>query len=370
MSKPGILIIAPFPPPVHGSAVVSQQIRESKIINETFTCNFVNMSTSRRIEEIGKKLPIKLFRFLGSFILLFWKLLTNRYDLCYLAITCHGKGFLKDAPFVLLCKLFGNKVVIHQHNKGMSADVNKPLYRWLLKLVYQNARVILLSWHLYPDISEIVKKENVMICPNGIKLVPIEDVTEKGNKNEQEATHILFLSNLLPDKGVLILLDALRILKDKHYNIVCDFIGAETKEINTSRFDKEVSIRGIDSIVTYHGKKYGKDKQAFWNNADIFAFPTLNECFPLVNLEAMCYMLPIISTNVGGILDEVVDGINGIIVPPKNAQALAGALEKLIINESLRREMGAHGRELLEQNFTQEIFEQNLCDILNKCIHA
>lgn len=368
--NPQILFITPLPPPIHGSSIVSQQIHESDAVNETFTCNFVNISTSRRIEEIGKKLPIKLFRFLGSFILLFWKLLTNRYDLCYLAITCHGKGFLKDAPFVLLCKLFGNKVVIHQHNKGMSADADKPLYRWLLKLVYRNARVILLSWRLYPDISEIVKKENVMICPNGIKLVPIEDVTEKGNKNDQEAIHILFLSNLLLEKGVLILLDALRILKDKDYNIVCDFVGAETKEINTSRFDKEVSVRGIDSIVTYHGKKYGKDKQVFWNNSDIFAFPSNNETFGLVNLEAMANKLPIVSTNVGGIPDIVKDGVNGIIVPPSDAQALAEALEKLIINESLRREMGAHGRELLEQNFTQEIFEQNLCDILNKCIHA
>lgn len=108
-----IIITATFPPPVHGSAVVSQQIKESRVFNEAFNCDYVNLSTSRKMDEIGKKNPVKIFRFFCSFLNLFWKLLTHKYDLGYLAITCHGIGFLKDAPFVLLCKFFCGKVVIH-----------------------------------------------------------------------------------------------------------------------------------------------------------------------------------------------------------------------------------------------------------------
>ncbi|WP_295876845.1 hypothetical protein [uncultured Akkermansia sp.] len=97
-----------------------------------------------------------------------WKLITHRPDIAYLAITCHGIGFLKDAPFVLLCKLFGCKIVLHQHNKGMKAYVDKPVYRWLLPLVYKKSTVILLSWLLYDDISAVVQREQVKVCPNGI----------------------------------------------------------------------------------------------------------------------------------------------------------------------------------------------------------
>ena len=103
-----------------------------------------------------------------AYCLVLGKLMHRRYDLCYLAITCHGIGFLKDAPFVLLCKLFGKKIVIHQHNKGMSRDVKQWPYRWLLPLVYRNTKVILLSWRLYPDIENVVRKEQILICPNGI----------------------------------------------------------------------------------------------------------------------------------------------------------------------------------------------------------
>lgn len=163
-----ILFIAPLPPPVHGSSMVSKYIKESTLIQESFDCDFVNLSTSRTMDEIGKGGLKKIFRFLGSLCSLLGKLLTHRYDLCYIAITCHGMGFLKDAPFALLCKLFGRKLLLHQHNKGMSRDCNRWPYRWLMPLVYRNATVMLLSWNLYEDISAVVKREQVIVCPNGV----------------------------------------------------------------------------------------------------------------------------------------------------------------------------------------------------------
>ena len=148
--------------------MVSKYIKESTLIQESFDCDFVNLSTSRTMDEIGKGGLKKIFRFLGSLCSLLGKLLTHRYDLCYIAITCHGMGFLKDAPFALLCKLFGRKLLLHQHNKGMSRDCNRWPYRWLMPLVYRNATVMLLSWHLYEDISAVVKREQVVVCANGV----------------------------------------------------------------------------------------------------------------------------------------------------------------------------------------------------------
>lgn len=148
--------------------MVSKYIKESTLIQESFDYDFVNLSTSRTMDEIGKGGLKKIFRFLGSLCSLLGKLLTHRYDLCYIAITCHGMGFLKDAPFALLCKLFGHKLLLHQHNKGMSRDCNRWPYRWLMPLVYRNATVMLLSWNLYPDISAVVKREQVVVCANGV----------------------------------------------------------------------------------------------------------------------------------------------------------------------------------------------------------
>ena len=368
--KPRILFIATFPPPIHGSSVVSEQIRNSKVINDAFDGDYVNLGTSRKMDEIGKGglwLNMqKLFRFAGSFFKTFGLLLTHRYDLCYCAITCHGSGFLKDAPFVLLCKLFGRKIVIHQHNKGMAKDVDRPIYRWLLPLVYKNAKVILLSWHLYPDIEKVVKRENVMICPNGIKPTVNPDFQRTPNK----IPHILFLSNLLIDKGVLVLLDALKILKDKGYSFVCDFVGSETKDIDAARFAKEVEERELNSLAIYHGRKYGEEKDAYFKQADIFVFPTYyhNECFPLVILEAMEQGMPVISTKEGGIPDIIDHGNSGYTVEKNNPSSLASAIERLLKDPELLNSMGKVGRKLFEEKFTEEVFEKKMKECLEKAI--
>lgn len=287
------------------------------------------------------------------------KLCTKRYDACYLAITCHGKGFLKDAPFALLCKLFGNKIIIHQHNKGMSRDVDKPLFRHLFKAVYRNAKVILLSERLYPDISEIVERKQVSICPNGIPEV------KRSVAKKNKIPRLLFLSNLIESKGVLVLLDACKILKGLGYDFTCDFIGGETVDIDSARFHNEVAVRKLSDIVHYLGRRYGDDKNQEIANCDIFVFPTSypNECFPVVLLEAMQQGKPIVTTNIGGIPDIITENC-GFTVIPDSPHEIAEKIAQLLDDEELRNRMGEASYEKYKQEFKLEDFENNIISIL------
>lgn len=363
MKKPRILFITPLPPPVHGSAMVSQYIKDCKELQDEFQCDFVNLSTSRHIDEIGKRSLMKYIRFIGAYFITFWRLLTHRYALCYLAITCQGLGFMKDAPFVLLCKLFGRKVVIHQHNKGMSNCVDKQPYKWLLPLVYRKTKVILLSWHLYTDIEKIVKKEQVIICPNGIpELFDKEPHLERNNNVPQ----LLFLSNLIPSKGVYVLLDAFKLLKENGYQFVCNFVGGESKEITKDIFEKAVKERGLDGIAIYHGPKYGDEKKEFFANSDVFVQPTYEDCFPLTLLEAMQYKLPIVSTDEGAIPDIVEHGINGFVCVKGNVESTANAIETLLNSKEQRVELGKNGYRKFKEKFTLDVFYSNITKILKE----
>ena len=359
--KSRILFVVPLPPPIHGSAMMCKYIQDSVLINNTFECDYVNLSTSRRMDEIGRRSLKKIFRFVGSYFAVFAHLIRHRYDVCYLAITCHGIGFLKDAPFVLLCKLLGRKVVIHQHNKGMAKDVDRWPYKWLLPLVYRNSTVILLSWKLYPDIAKVVKKEQVVICPNGI---PDLDVLPRQSKNL--VPHLLFLSNLLESKGVIDLLDACKILKEQGYKFICNFVGSETKEISEQRFKEEVHSRKLDEIVCYEGSKYGNDKQNELSKSDMLVFPTFyeNECFPVVLLEAMQHSLPTITTNEGGITDIVVDGDTGLIADKQSPKSLASKIKILLENPEMGISLGEEGRKQFLDKFSLGRYEDAIKDVI------
>ena len=280
-----------------------------------------------------------------------------------LAPNAGGKAFFKDFIVVQMLKSMGCKIIAHYHNKGVSAYQSKWIYNFLYKRFFSNLKVILLAENLYKDIAKYVKREDVYICPNGIPSSCKEEMEARRNN---VIPHLLFLSNLLISKGVIVLLDALKILKEKEYTFVCQFIGGETAEINAVQFFEEVNKRELSDLVTYVGRKVREEKEAFFRQADIFVFPTYYETFGLVNLEAMEYKLPVISTNEGGIPDIVKDGENGLICEKQNPVSLADCIAKLLDDEELRVKMGSAGHEKFCREFTLDKFENRMRDILNQ----
>ena len=359
-----ILFILHCPPPVHGSAVIGLQIKDSAAINAAFDCRFINLSTSKSIGDIGKNGFSKILRYFS----IIWKVLLNlikfRPGICYFAITVKGMGFYKDFLLVLLVKIFRIKLVYHFHNKGVSTRQHKWLDNLLYRFSFKSADVILLSQLLYSDIQKYVALNAVRYCPNGIMQI---NNSHKLATEKKDLIEILFLGNMIETKGVYILLDACKILKQKTISFHCTFVGGWS-DITETQLQERISLMELTDSVSYAGKKEGKAKHDFLVKADIFAFPSYSECFPLVLLEAMQFGLPIISTYEGGISDIVEDGITGFLVPQKDAVALAQKLEQLIVNGDMRKVMGENGRIRYEKNFTLHRFENNLITILKDCL--
>ena len=361
--KPRILFILHLPPPIHGAAMMGKYIQESELINSSFDCFCINLATAGSLSDIGH---ISLKKLLKYFFLL--KHISHvvreiRPELVYITPNAGGKAFFKDFIVVQMLKSMGCKIIAHYHNKGVSAYQSKWIYNFLYKRFFSNLKVILLAENLYKDIAKYVKREDVYICPNGIPSSCKEEMEARRNN---VIPHLLFLSNLLISKGVIVLLDALKILKEKEYTFVCQFIGGETAEINAVQFFEEVNKRELSDLVTYVGRKVREEKEAFFRQADIFVFPTYYETFGLVNLEAMEYKLPVISTNEGGIPDIVKDGENGLICEKQNPYSLADCIAKLLDDEELRVKMGNAGYDKFCREFTLQQFEHRMLDILSQ----
>ena len=98
----------------------------------------------------------------------------------------------------------------------------------------------------------------------------------------------------------------------------------------------------------------------FYKDADIFVFPTLNEAFGLVAVEAMEYGIPVVASAEGGIPDIINNGNSGYTVEKNNHMALASAIELFLKAPELCISMGKAGRKLFEEKFTEEVFEKKM----------
>ncbi|HHV87124.1 MAG TPA: glycosyltransferase [Petrimonas sp.] len=362
-----ILYLLHLPPPVHGSSIVGEFVKESLLINNSFHGRYINLLMSRSVNETGKTSLIKLFRFVTIWFELFGKLIYRRPNLCYYALSTTGAAFYKDCLMVGLLRLFQIRTIYHLHNKGVRQNQNKKINNLLYRFVFKNSSVILLSEQLYLDVERYVLPWKVYYCPNGIKDYQME--AELFSLPEAKIFKILFLSNLFTTKGVFDLIDACSLLKEKGYLFKCDFIGGEG-DVNEEQFNDYVKQKRLTEHVKYLGKRFGKLKEMAYEQADVFVLPTYypNECFPLVILEAMQHSLPVISTFEGGIPDMVKDGINGFLIPQRNVIALEERLELLLRYPLLRKQMGKDGRIKYENNFTLNIFEHKLLSILQDAI--
>lgn len=356
-----------MPPPIHGAALVGQSIYESEKINAQWDCYYVNASVSNSVNLVGKIRLKKLWSSICILSNIFRFLLTKNPKLCYYTATLgEGPGIYVNVAIVSILKLFRRKIVLHLHNRGCKRALTYgKKYHYAYSFIFHNTKVILLAPQLYDDIKDYVDISNVHICPNGIK-----DQKDEIKKTHNDIPHILFLSNLIVEKGVFTLLDSLSVLHEQGIKFKCSIVGNETLEVPTKRIIEEITSRNLQYDVFYLGKKYGNDKELCYQEADVFVFPTYypGETFGLVLLEAMQHHLPCISTNIGGIPNVVDHKTTGLLCNPNNVKELTISLLTLLQDKEKRISMGEEGYKKYKSTFTLEHFERSFISILNTII--
>jgi glycosyltransferase involved in cell wall biosynthesis len=162
-----------------------------------------------------------------------------------------------------------------------------------------------------------------------------------------------FVGRFSPGKGVEELLHAARKLRDVHPPVRFLVAGeaSHAEEAYARSIHHLAEQLGLQQTVVFTG--YRSDVPEVMASFDILAFPSHAESFGVVLIEAMAMEKPVVSTNCDGVLDIVVDGVTGIYVPPKDAEALAAGIERLIAHPELREQYGRAGRLRVLEHFDQ-----------------
>lgn len=361
--KSRILFILHLPPPIHGAAIVGTYIHNSKIINKEFNCKYINLALAKDLKDIGKSSIIKFVHFIQKLISIKQTVKKFKPDLCYVTPNAKGGAFYKDFIVVQLLKSMGCKVIVHYHNKGVSTRQNHWFDNQLYKYFFKEVKVILLAKSLYSDFRKYVHQNNLYLCPNGTPQITFLSSVPHNRFN------ILFLSNMMEEKGVWTLLKACKILKDNHQTFECHFVG-KWDDITQELFYNQINKYTLNDCVFAHGAQYGNDKNKYWQRCDLFVFPTYyhNESFPMVLLEAMQQKKACISTYEGGIPEIIIPNQTGYLIPKQNHTLLAEKIMYLINHKELCSIMGENGFARYNQYFTLQKFEEHFVSILKDCL--
>jgi len=150
--------------------------------------------------------------------------------------------------------------------------------------------------------------------------------------------HLLGVGHLGPEKGFDVAVDAFALLRSHFPEARFSLVGEGSER---SALEQRVRERGIAETVTFHGRVEPGTVAALMNQATVVVVPSRwEEAFGLVALEAALLERPVVASRVGGLVEVVLDGETGILVPRNQPEALATALAALLADPPLARALG------------------------------
>lgn len=228
-------------------------------------------------------------------------------------------------------------------------DDEKHLYRYvggsrllfeiLIKpfqaMVFENADAITVLSQSLAERSILFRKNLVpIVVPNGVSDIFFQE--NKSSDNEEKI--ILSVSRLVEKNGLEFLVRAIPLVKS---NVVLKIVGGGNLRENLERV---ASSLALGSKVVFLGDLPHDTLPDNYRMANVFVRPSLSEGFGNVFLEAMASNVPVVGTPVGGIVDIVSDGYNGVLVPSRDPRAIAEAIDSILLDEKFAEKLRSNGR--------------------------
>lgn len=359
MEKLSVLIIGPVPPPTngcsHANKVLIDNLRLRRHKVGTINTSVPSLSTSQGgVFSISKALRFSSM-YLSVFKVFFWEVL-------YITPGQTFYGVVKYAPFILLGRAMGKPYIVHIHGNYLGQEYKrlKGVKKWIFHGLLCGASAgIVLSKSLLGNFKNILSEDRLHIVENFFSR---ELQSGSGIQKNAEMLRMLYLSNLMPEKGIFIFLDSLLLLKEKGVKFEASIAG-----LIEFGYEEEIlrKIEALGDNVRYLGTVFGEEKKRLLVEANVFVLPTYYrmEGQPISILEGLSTGNIIVSTKHAGIPD-VIDSKNGFLLSSKSFEELADCLQDISNNiEEYLLKFSAYNVEYASINFTEENFVDKIISV-------
>lgn len=198
----------------------------------------------------------------------------------------------------------------------------------------------------FPNISP----ERVAVIHNGIDLKTWRPSSAAATRQAYgiEGDYVLFVGRTSRQKGMVHLLEAMKHVQPGVRLVCC------TSAPDTPQIEQEIIAKVKETPRSLWINKLLREEQyiELYSHCAVFACPSVYEPFGIINLEAMACERPVVASEVGGIPEVVVPGRTGLLVPPADPRLIADALNRVLRDRAMAREMGLAGRRRVDEHFS------------------
>ncbi|WP_338756302.1 glycosyltransferase family 4 protein [Halobacterium salinarum] len=285
----------------------------------------------------------------------------------------HGYNQPNILPALASLSLSRSKVVVQNHGSALdhSKIKHQVWHRFLMRVFsYTVDKIISVN---ETEIKNLINtgacSDYLVHLPNGVDMNRFYPLDQSKCRQSLSLTpshrYLLFVGKISPEKGVSYLLNALGELPDDIHLLL---VYSGTKEQELAKVNRIIDQKGLENQVHFIGEVPQEKLAIYYNATDVCVFPSVNEGFGVVTLEAMACETPVIATTehaAGGHLDS---GENALIAETKSASSLAEKISKIFSSSDLQENIGRKGRKNVEKNYKWEQIGEKLTSVYEQIL--
>jgi glycosyltransferase involved in cell wall biosynthesis len=261
-------------------------------------------------------------------------------------------------------KLWKTRLIATAHGGDIErmAYKSERIHQWTKRILHEADHVIAVGQKLYEHIHEQfgVPKEKISVINMGVNRNIFRPIDKHDARKlcgiREQTIPILYVGNLIEQKGLLELVEAFALLKTEYPMASLYMIGAKKDAAFYNRLSQKIAEHHLQDVFMYEAMS--QSELATWMSAaEVFVLPSHLEGFGLVALEAMSCHTPVVGSDVGGLSYLLKEGA-GVLVEPRNAQSLYEGIKKVISDCAIRAQLIENGERRAQENDQQYLIEQ------------
>ncbi len=361
-----ILVVGITPPPYGGQAMMTQRLLDAKFSH--LTLYYVRMSFSKSMASVGNFEVWKLIHMVQVVAKAVYY--RYRYRIPCLYYMPGGSNFTpvaRDIFILFFLRPIFSKTIFHFRAAGVSEIVDRQpvLLRQMARFVYRKPDLAIQLSALNPQDGAYFGAKRTVVVPNGLEDAALSYLPIR--RTPKELCTVLYVGVIQESKGVLVLLEAAKILKAQGRAFQVNMMGEFASDAFKSKAASYCQQYGLEDMIRWTGVQKGSAKWQYFVESDIICFPSFFEAesFGNVVVEAMMFGLPVVATRWRGIPSIVDDQETGLLVPIKDAASVSEALAHLMDDAALRECFGESGRKKYEKQYQISSFIHRIGEVLS-----